>query len=636
MTISIYLYRSTRRKVSRKELRMPNTVRASSFALPAADKHRRISKAPAGRGTRVERTTGPRSRDLTAPRAAGVAKKSLRPTGHYPAAQHKHLPHRAANSSKAIAWRAQGEADRLERSVAFFGAVDTRPHLFFLTVSLASIQRFHPLSGYFALIPQQFSARGSRWNALLHSWSSGRVHPLTLSAADRRHFAGAEGGYSPMTFHRHRVPEMLLARRFHYSVNLDPDVLCVRPWDLRFLRDVKLIGGRPVGTGARIVKWLQGRVGATARNGRGPEINVSSLLEQTLNISLGWRNAHRSGELNGGVLVFNNSAAVQWQWADTMAAHYTKLAQVIEGDQDLVGLVLLGNPLMPRLKLRGVYNYAFRRDRERLPYGASHRLRHGLVDAQVVNVHFVADGKPWQWQNLSAYPLWLLAARLHWIREWRALARGMTPRLASLRIGPWEQLHAGLMVGPALVARAHGGAGVGNELAGLTNADTLRRCRCFMRSLGRDKKADPSLLLRHAAEEEVPAEVTSSLGAQRTAASAALQPTARPGGAGASGGASARPHRPRRARGATVASEHSLDALERARMLVVARRRALLMACGDAGGAVPEDERAACDNELDAARVRFLCALAASEAGQPRYSREAANCSAIYASSRTP
>ena len=74
------------------------------------------------------------------------------------------------------------------------------------------------------------------------------------------------------------------------------------------------------------------------------------------------------------------------------------------------GMVLAANPQLPRFALPATYNYAFRRDRERLPPPLSRRLRHGMFGQAAINIHFVMDGKPWQRQNLSTYPMWPLGA----------------------------------------------------------------------------------------------------------------------------------------------------------------------------------------------------------------------------------
>ena len=70
---------------------------------------------------------------------------------------------RAAAASADINSRMRnnsGVNSRLERTVAFFGAVDTRPHLFMINVALQSVQRFHPTAGYFVLLPSEHACNG--------------------------------------------------------------------------------------------------------------------------------------------------------------------------------------------------------------------------------------------------------------------------------------------------------------------------------------------------------------------------------------------------------------------------------------------------------------------------------------------
>lgn len=458
----------------------------------------------------------------------------------------------------------------LEPSVAFFGAADSRAVLFFVSVALESVRRFHPQSGYHVLVPAAESGADSRWSALLRSWSDGHVKPLKLPETFVRAFTtpGEVPGYSPMTFLRHAVPQLLAERGFRFSVNLDPDVLCVRAWDLSVLLQVKLIAGRPVGNGVRTASWLQERTATVADSSHGSstsQLNVSSLLES---VGLSRSQLSHAAELNGGVLVFNNSAAVQLRWAQTFARFYARLRTVVEGDQDLVSLLLAAKPSFPRRPLPTVYNYAFRRDRERLPYAVAHRLRHGLFAKQAINVHFVMDGKPWQVQELDVrhYPMWQLAARLHHVYEWLSVARTLKPRLPSLRLSREEKQLVGVAGLEVLRASAMRNA----SLARLADAETRRRCRCFLRSLGQDRKAEPTSLLR---------------------------------GAGVQGDQATTP--------AAVAKQ----------------RRSLLTACGGGGGSLPLGEAKRCRSDLQAISAKFHCALSAYHTGgTPRYSRESANC----------
>jgi len=459
-------------------------------------------------------------------------------------------------------------------------------------VALQSVRRFHPRSGYFVLLPE---AHVANWSAVLSEWSGGHVRPLALPPSEaQRYFRIPEPGYSPMTFHRHRVPEMLWRQGgYDFSVNLDPDVMCARPWDLRILLRIGLIGGRAVGNNARTATWLQqlrqhrnhtaaasaavagenssgGSISTTLLAGSGE--NVSLLLHRLLGLTQARLAATR--ELNGGVLIFNNSEAARVSWWMTMTRYHAKLRHVVEGDQDLIGLVLASERSFARYLLPSTYNYAFRRDRERLPYAIAHRLRHGLVEQQIVNVHFVADGKPWQRQQLQAYPLWLLATRLHHLREWLAMARAIRPKLNGGAVGLTSAEHALVGTRGLDAMRTPDGRNA-SRFAELVDSSSHRRCRCFMRSLTQDRKADALQLL--VAGAELPAEIAAA-----------------------------------------------------ARAAVRKQRQQLFAACAGHRSVQPTaDEERQCNNELGLRAAIFQCALEASHRSGHAVHRSAAgrNCS---------
>ena len=216
-----------------------------------------------------------------------------------------------------------------EDTVAFFGAVDSRPLLFLMSVALLSTRRFHPQAGFFILVPAEHVVP---WTHLVRGWTGGAVRLLALERAAAADFGSQDGGYSRMTFHRHRVPEMLVQQGFAYSVNLDPDVLCVQPWDLRILCKVGLIAGRRVGKGSRTVGWLQQRLSHLGQPT--DEAGLLSFLNSTLGITT--EALSRIPEINGGVIVFNNLRATRERWFHAVRERFSLLANVVEGDQDLI------------------------------------------------------------------------------------------------------------------------------------------------------------------------------------------------------------------------------------------------------------------------------------------------------------
>lgn len=216
-----------------------------------------------------------------------------------------------------------------EDTVAFFGAVDSRPLLFLMSVALLSTRRFHPQAGFFILVPVEHAVP---WTHLVQGWTGGAVRLLALERAAADDFGAQGSGYSRMTFHRHRVPEMLVQQGFAYSVNLDPDVLCVQPWDLRILCKVGLVAGRRVGKGSRTVGWLQQRLVSLGHPA--DEFGLVGFLNRTLGITP--EALSHIPEINGGVVVFNNLRATRERWFHMVRQRFSLLADVLEGDQDLI------------------------------------------------------------------------------------------------------------------------------------------------------------------------------------------------------------------------------------------------------------------------------------------------------------
>ena len=179
-----------------------------------------------------------------------------------------------------------------ESQVAFFGAADSRIYIFLLSVTLLSTHRFHPTAGFFILMPKREADEIRQVpQHPFNSWSKGVIRTLDLPQSSANQF-GSGGGYSRYTFHRHAGPEMLASMGFTWSVNLDPDVIALRPWDFRVLLQVKLIAGRPVGRGRRTARWLQERLDGQAKvsKGRssrdGSEQSLEKFLLDTLNTTV--------------------------------------------------------------------------------------------------------------------------------------------------------------------------------------------------------------------------------------------------------------------------------------------------------------------------------------------------------------
>ena len=313
---------------------------------------------------------------------------------------------------------------------------------------------------------------------------------------------------------------------------------------------------------------MQARLDNGAARQGGPATSAASLLNRTLGISA--RRLELTSELNGGVLVFNNLRLTRVRWLSRCVAAYAGLREVIEGDQDLIALILAADGSLPRVNLPTVYNYAYRRDRDRLPPPIGRRIRHGFFARAVVNIHFVRDGKPWQRQNLTDYPMYLIAARLQHVDEWRGIARELRPSLVDMGLSADEQR----LLGPdglAPLSLADGNAGrcVGRQRSARSPRPRAARWRAGGR---RGAAAVPLLLARPQPRQAVD-----------------------PGGAA------------RRPRGtAQTVTEDDERVLSKLKMHVSRDRKRLLVACGGAPGMpAPAWEREICARdweELERAR----------------------------------
>ena len=93
-----------------------------------------------------------------------------------------------------------------EQDVAFFGAVDSRRYLFLLAVTLQSVARFHHHAGFFVLAPP---GSNGAWSPLLQQWTNGTAELVELQDDTAQFERPQGGGYSAMTFHRLRMPQLL-------------------------------------------------------------------------------------------------------------------------------------------------------------------------------------------------------------------------------------------------------------------------------------------------------------------------------------------------------------------------------------------------------------------------------------------
>ena len=183
-----------------------------------------------------------------------------------------------------------------------------------------------------------------------------------------------------------------------------------------------------------------------------------------------------------------------------------------------------------------------------------------MFGASAINIHFVMDGKPWQRQNLTVYPLWLAVARVYQVYQWHQLAQALQPSLQELRLTRAEERALGPvgMRRPLRMASKRS-----NEtLVGLVDGRTRLGCRCYLRSLASDPENDPLAVLQE--ESAKSGGATPPEGSSSTGAGKAL--------------------------------------LERRRRQVLAQRRLLLRVCGGTKRSTKAEARR-CSEVMDADRV---------------------------------
>ena len=87
-----------------------------------------------------------------------------------------------------------------------------------------------------------------------------------------------------------------------------------------------------VGKGSRTIGWLQQRLSNLGQPA--DEVGLLGFLNRTLGITP--EALSRIPEINGGVVVFNNLRATRERWLHTVRQRFSLLANVVEGDQDLI------------------------------------------------------------------------------------------------------------------------------------------------------------------------------------------------------------------------------------------------------------------------------------------------------------
>merc|ERR1712087_936365 len=108
--------------------------------------------------------------------------------------------------------------------------------------------------------------------------------------------------------------------------------------------------------------------------------------------------------------------------------------------------------------------------------------------------------------------MWLAAARIHMVLQWWQIAEPHTKSMLRLGLNSKEIDLLGHDRLRGIRAAAETGSQT-NILLGVLDSRTRRLCRCFIRGLVRDSKADPISLLKaaHAAEHDTTPSTTQLL-----------------------------------------------------------------------------------------------------------------------------
>ena len=238
-------------------------------------------------------------------------------------------------------------------------------------------------------------------------------------------------------------------------------MLCLRPWDFRALVPISLVSGRRVGRGSRMVGWMQARLDNIAARQGSPATSLASLLNRTLGISA--RRLELTSELNGGVLVFNNLRLTRVRWLSRCVAAYAGLREVIEGDQDLIALILAADGSLPRVNLP---DRATRLPPRPRPAAAADRpadpprfLRARRRQHPLCARRQAVAG------NLTDYPMYLIAARLQHVDEWRGIARDLAPPRRHGALRREQRLLGPDGLAPLSLADGNAGRCVGRQRA---------------------------------------------------------------------------------------------------------------------------------------------------------------------------
>lgn len=266
------------------------------------------------------------------------------------------------------------------------------------TMALRSFQRWFPDCSYFLLGTR--AAMSQRSIALLERY---KIELIDVDLAHRfRRSACCDNGNAVERFYLFSGPELLWAKGYRYSLSVDGDVFCSRPFDLQALCDgVEGFRGRAIGTLAR-----------TLRNKQRQQHQKFDFEDWRVRDVLGMDENHcRSRwEVNSGVLVWNNMAMARHRLAEQAARVFDACGRCFCGDQELLAFTAAACGL-PFTEMDDTFNFRFFEGAAQPDPRLIEQMRRGECN-RIRIVHFVFS-KPWCPVRAPS------AVKAHFINAWR-------------------------------------------------------------------------------------------------------------------------------------------------------------------------------------------------------------------------
>jgi hypothetical protein len=284
----------------------------------------------------------------------------------------------------------------LDASIGVFAAAD-ESYVPYAAMALRSFQRWFPSWGYFLA-----GKRASMSPQSLDLLDRFEIELLDIDASQRfiRH-EDYRKRYPVEIFNYLLVPEVLANRGITYSIGIDGDVFCARPFDFQCVfRNIEGFGGRPVGTLRRALLYRE-------RKYPGGEVFAFERVRDVLGIDEDLLDTRF--EVNAGVVFWNNQAMARVGLSEKATTVFAECEGRVHCDQTLLTLTAASHRL-PFTELDATYNFCFSESFRESPE-LRRKLRRGECQ-DICIVHF-AFAKPWRTTVTQS------AIKAHFINSWR-------------------------------------------------------------------------------------------------------------------------------------------------------------------------------------------------------------------------